>query len=73
MDLQPLNIRFTVPCIKFESLALLSFLSLAGNKVIGVDLQPGHYALGIDPLHQQFMCFCVDGLYYCYSALRYPG
>ena len=52
MDLRPLNVHFTVPRVKFESLELLPALSLVGDKAIGNDLQSGYYALGIDPLFQ---------------------
>lgn len=51
VDLRPLNVHFDVPRVKFESLSLLPALSLAGDKAIGVDLQSGYYALGIDPLY----------------------
>ena len=52
VDLRPLNKNFTVPKVKYESLSLLPALALGGDKAIGVDLQSGYFALGINPRYQ---------------------
>lgn len=71
VDLRPINEFIQVPRVKYETLASLPALARSGDGGVCVDMLSGYYALGIAPEFQDFLCFCVDGKYYTYTALPF--
>jgi hypothetical protein len=60
VDLRPVNSHITIPKCKYETISQLPYLAKPYDAAVTVDMQSGYYALGIDPIYEQFLCFEVD-------------
>jgi len=61
IDMQLLNVAISLPCFKYEDLALLAPLLKEGVYMTTINLKDGFFHVPVLPSHQAFMSFQWEG------------
>ena len=71
IDMHPINKYFPHCKVSYETLFQLSDAPRQTVAAASVDLSSGYHHLGLHPELQQYMCFQMEGKYYCSVALPF--
>ena len=71
IDMRPIHKYFSCCKVSYETLSWLSDALRQTVAVASVNLSSGYHHLCLHPKLQQYMCFQMEGEYYCSAALPF--
>ncbi len=73
LNLRYLNLFCKTFKFKLPGLRKLRHILLRDDYMISIDLKKAYYHVRIQDAHHKYLGFCLDGVYYCFTALPMGG